>query len=417
MPSVADTSALPRATELFRQGARDEALALLEEARARALEQAGEQSFLALRATTDLASLLWVAGEDDRAAELLEAVTLTPRADPDEEKLRLTALINLAEVQERRGDLVFAEDACRRGVQGRERLYGIQHPGYAFGLVPLAQVLLRRNKAEGAAEAIAEAVANFRHHGHPWWAASIALQAEIQAALGQSLLPEASGWSADEAEGVAREVLERIPAADPRHGSKMALAIADLLETHRGASHALVREALTLLANLEATGGDLTLRGAALARLRDACEGAGAVREALQARIGLALCSIEAGDDVTARTILQDARARAATLDDEARAWVQQAEGYLGATPTSPSPRGEWLEEAKRALVERVHARAPRELLAEVDVRFDEAAGSLAVEVALLREPSESERAAVERAIAEARREVFVALSALAAPR
>ena len=52
---------------------------------------------------------------------------------------RLTHLSNLGLALQAVGDLDGAEDALRRGVDGRRSFYGPGHAGYGFGLEPLGE--------------------------------------------------------------------------------------------------------------------------------------------------------------------------------------------------------------------------------------------------------------------------------------
>lgn len=402
--------ALERAIAFVQEGQGDRAVALLEEALSRALAE-GEDSFAVLKARGDLASILAFLGEDARAVALLDEPTRRAREDPEEERYRLTLLVNLAESCERAGALVDAEDAARRSVQSRKSTYGAEHPGYGFGLEPLAHVLLRRGKLEDAREAALEAVANFEHHQHPRRTSALALLAEIEAALGHAPLLFVERLDDKALTEVAERINERTPEADPEHARVLLLAVADVLEARLGPGTPALLEALTQLANLESAGGDLGVKERALARLLEGRLSRGDREGALEAQVGLALCALERGDRAEAIGRLAAAREKAVRLSARARALVEEAAGYLTRAPGKPTSGSALAAEATQALEERVLALAPEGLVARLRVSLEEGEDGLKVDLQLSREPSAREKAAVEAAVETARREVFAWLA------
>lgn len=405
--SKSTSRTLERATELVRTGQSAAGVELLEDALRQAKAAFPADGPEVMRASGDLASVLFFLKEDERAANLLDKVTQSAKSDLNDEKYRLTLLMNLAEALERSGNWVLAEDACRRGLQGRHQVYGPEHAGYAFGLVPLAQVLLKQEKLDEARQCVLEAIANFKHHAHPWLHSTMALAAEIDAALGKASVMWWEGMDNGELEAVAKEVFTRAPGMDPRHGSPLLQGLADALESRKGQADVLLREALTLLANLEAAGGEIALREAVLERLFQAHQAAKDAKSALEAQIGLALCAREHGDLQKAQNLLQQARETAASLDAESRQLVRQAEGFLSAPVTNQPIDPALIEKAADALRAQVTSRFGEDLIQELHVHFSEEEGGLSVDVALQREPSEMEKAQLDRAVAEARRDVF----------
>lgn len=407
VPGRSDESPLDRAVALVREGRGEAAVALLEDAVTNARAAFGKGSSAHTRALSDLGSVLSFLGEDERAIAAFEEATAAPQQDPEAEKQRLTALLNLAEVLERQGHLIDAEDAARRSLQARREVYGPSHPGYAFALEPLAHVLLRRGKLEAAQEAAQEAIANFLHHQHPRLSSALALRAEIDAACGAD--PLAFAGDLDEAAllEVAARVLERVEDADPRHARPLLLSLTQVLEDRAGLAHETTLDALTRFANLEAAGGDVALREAALERLRNGREARGEQQAALEAEVGLALVSVERRDREQAEARFVKARARAEVIGTrEALALVERAEGYLARAGAPKATDPALVQKAAAALEARVLARAPTGLVQRLEVGFDDEEG-LSVGVDLLREPSDAEKAALERAVEEARREVF----------
>lgn len=404
---------LQTAIDLMQQGQPAEAIATLERAVEAARAAHGEQSFPYAEACAALGSILTIAGDDERAAEMLEAASLTPWNDAELEKQRLTVLLNLAEVELRRGNEMLAEDAIRRSLTGRKALYGPSHPGYAFGLVPLAQVLLARRKPYEAREAAREAVANFRHHAHPRLPSALALLAEIDAALGKDPLREIADLPDGEWTAAATVLLDRADGSDPEVLQPLLRALGDAARARLSPGHPLTREAFTKLANLEAAGGDLELRAYALSALLEGCLHTQDVRGMFEAKLGLALVEVERGDFEAAGQLVAETAAELPQLDEEARRQWQQVEA-IGATrqQAARSARAtDQIEAAARALEARVLALAPDGLLARVHAHFDEERAELAVDVELLQEATDLDKQRVEQAIARARREIFQTLA------
>ena len=410
-PSHRTNHALERATSLVREGRGAEAVALLDDAVAAAEAAFGPTSAEHSRALSDLGSILAFLGDQERAIGAFEAATERPQTDPEAEQRRLTALLNLAEVLEQAGRLLEAEDVARRSVQGRHVVYGPQHPGYAFGLAPLAQVLLRRGKLDAAREAALEAVANFRHHQHPRLFSALALLAEIDAARGKEALSFAGELDDAGLLQVAEHIGERALEADPVHTRALLRSLADTLEARLGLAHEATLEALTLLANLEAAGGDVALRERVLVRLLEGHDARGDVKAALEAQVGLALVSVERRDRPQAEARFAEARRRAqAVSSPEAIALVERAQATLAHASVEPRADPELVRRAAQVLEEKVRARAPKDLVAHLEIELSDESEGLKVGVDLAREASDSEKAALEHAIVEARREVFALL-------
>ena len=103
------------------------------------------------------------------------------------------------------------------GAQERQAFYGRDHAGYAFGLEPLADVLLQRGNVRQAREVVEEAVRNLWHNGHDQVASAMALRAEIvhAAGAGEPLFAGVDQLPEDSVDRVASAVLRRHGLADP----------------------------------------------------------------------------------------------------------------------------------------------------------------------------------------------------------
>ncbi|MFZ9886550.1 MAG: tetratricopeptide repeat protein [Myxococcota bacterium] len=308
---------LEMAYSLLDQGDLQGALRLLDDEVERAA-RVEESALPYAQALNDRGSFLRFVGDDEGAARsFVRAVELTVR-DGNSRKEHLTYLLNLGEVLTRSGVLEDAEDAIRRSLQGRHEVYGPSHPGYAFALEPLADVLLRQGKLDPALEAIEEAVASFRHHGHPRLATAMAVRAEALALAGidTTTVPGTEALP-DELLGALAQALDgRTSFGDPRVLSRCAN---DLLEvtTARLGPHDEVTLALWVtLANLEAHAGSPERRRAAIVRVLEAKDALGDGEGALEACLGLALAHAEENDPQGALVRYDEAKERALALGD-----------------------------------------------------------------------------------------------------
>ena len=91
---------------------------------------------------------------------------------------RLTFLMNLGMALQYANQLKEAEDVLIEGLKARGKYYGTKHPGYAFGLEPLATLLMRKGRLDEAIEMFNAVVENFWSNGHPRVARALALRAE-----------------------------------------------------------------------------------------------------------------------------------------------------------------------------------------------------------------------------------------------
>ena len=91
---------------------------------------------------------------------------------------RLTFLMNLGMALQHANQLKEAEEVLMQGLKARGKYYGTKHPGYAFGLEPLATLLMRQGRLDEAIEMFNSVVDNFWSNGHPRVATALALRAE-----------------------------------------------------------------------------------------------------------------------------------------------------------------------------------------------------------------------------------------------
>ena len=80
---------------------------------------------------------------------------------------RLTFLMNLGQALQLPNALMKPRRRCTRDWKGGKVFTGAKHPGYVFGLEPLAEVTFQLGKTEVALEMMTEVVGNFWTNGHP----------------------------------------------------------------------------------------------------------------------------------------------------------------------------------------------------------------------------------------------------------
>src|SRR5262249_52325265 len=129
--------------------------------------QSGPHSPAHASALNDLATVLLYLREPQRAVQALRrACAVYAPDDPQAGRDRLAYPLNPGYALTAAGDLDEAEQVLRDGLDGRRLFYGREHAGYGFGLEPLADLLLRKGKADDALKLADEAVGNFWSAGH-----------------------------------------------------------------------------------------------------------------------------------------------------------------------------------------------------------------------------------------------------------
>jgi tetratricopeptide (TPR) repeat protein len=325
-PAMAEAMRLLRAGDTVR--AEEVMLAALSDAESRF----GKGSPPYASASSELGTVLLNVGQRDRAIEAYRAACEGPwPADGQDLRDRLTYSMNLGQSLEWAGRLEEAEQALRRGLEGRKAHYGREHSGYAFGLEPLATLMLRMGNAAVALEMLVEVVSNFARNRHPRIAGAIALRAEAMKAAGKTeppfegldgLPPELLGQISDKVLARIRQPFPGQAERTPAHLIVMRQVLADLvplLERRLGEAHTATLGALAMVANVERLledAGDEQIRSAAIRRAIDIHDRHGRVREALHAVMGLAMALGDAGHEEQAVEIYEDALRRAERLGD-----------------------------------------------------------------------------------------------------
>ncbi|MEU6427093.1 tetratricopeptide repeat protein [Microbispora sp. NPDC046973] len=264
-------------------------------------------------AQCDLGNLLFSSGQVDRAVDCYRAACSSPPAgDREAYKDHLTYRLNLGTVLTTAGRLDEAEDELRRNLQERHDFYGREHPGYAYALEPLADVLLRRGDIGQARRLAEEAVGTFWRHGHERVATALALRAEIVVA-GADGEPAFSGLEQlpdGVVEQIALTVMSRAGGATPT-GRAVLTSLIAALEDRLGPDHQATLNALSQLANTSHDIGDEAGRVRAIEKVLASYDRQGRAEDALMATLGLAMAHDDAGDTAGALRTFEEAWTRA----------------------------------------------------------------------------------------------------------
>ncbi|BCY10528.1 hypothetical protein L3i22_056160 [Actinoplanes sp. L3-i22] len=297
---------------LLREGRLVDAESLMSRELRSAADKHGTGSPAWASAQCDLGNVLLNADQLDRAIECYRQAASAPPRDHETHKDQLTYRMNLGMALRLAGRLDEAEASLREGVQERLAFYGREHAGYAFGLEPLADLLLERGDGARARQVVEEAVANFWRNGHARVATALALRAAIVHAggTGEPLFVGLDQLPDPVVEELAGAVVTRLDHADPASKELLA-ALIDAVGTRLGADHQATLNALSALANLSSDLGDQSGRVEAIERVLDSYDRQGRLEDAVTAALGLAMAQSETGDDDAALRTYEAAYRRA----------------------------------------------------------------------------------------------------------
>jgi tetratricopeptide (TPR) repeat protein len=311
---------LDKAVQLAQKGKAVEGEELLLGALKNAETRHGTASFPYADAANATGLYLAQLGQTDRALPYFRAACAIPMPNGGEpQKDYLSFLLNLAYALSASGEMDEAEKALRRGLEGREAFYGRDHAGFAFGLEPLAEHLMKMERYEEAQTLFDEVVQNFWKNQHPRIAQAIALRAEALKAV-EEPMPAFAGLDElpDEAiDEIGQCVVSRIRETPPVLLRKVLVDLLPLLESRLGETHQTTLNTLATIANNETLAGDdadFALRERVARRMMVVLEKVGRVDEAVHAAMGLALGQSSAGDNEGAVDTYRDAASRAARL-------------------------------------------------------------------------------------------------------
>jgi tetratricopeptide (TPR) repeat protein len=296
----------------------------------------------------DLGNVLLNADQVDRAIECYRHAASTPPLDHESHKDQLTYRLNLGMALRIAGRLEEAAAELRQGAQERLAFYGREHAGYAFGLEPLADLLLQRGDVPQARQVVEEAVENLWRNGHERVTAALALRAAIVLAGGTDEPPFVGLRELpDEAvEAIAGSVIQRLDPGDPA-SKRLLTALVAALEERLGVDHRATLSALSVLANLGRDLGDQSGRVQVIERVLASYDRQGLAEEALMASLGLAMAQSEADDDEAALRTYASAYTRAERIGrPELQSQVLRNWGLALKDAGQPGPAEQRLTEA-----------------------------------------------------------------------
>ncbi len=268
-----------------------------------------------------LATCQMAGGITGRAIATLQRGCAQPQpADSAAQKSYLTLFMNLGELLRMTGELEDAENVLRKGLTGRERFYGKQHAGYAFGLEPLADVLLAQGKIEDALPLYAESMKIFSQGNHPrvfgamvHHAFAQKLQTPEQATF-ERINANKDGWNE-----IGQAALVFAQNLMPDQAAPALWDLQKALAEQLSESHPLRENCLALVANKEyesETEGHFARQQKALMLLTNLYHAKGEKNQMLQAMQGVAFSQSAAGEDDAAQATYRRVVGLAQKLDD-----------------------------------------------------------------------------------------------------
>lgn len=318
------TPAMQQAVWLLQQGLTVQAEETVVAAAREAAELHGVESHEHAVAQNELGSILINVEQFDRAADAFQAACAGPwPTDEGALRDRLTFLTNLALACQLAGRQDQAEQALRDSVTGRRDYYGADHAGYAFGLEPLGEFLMRQGRLSEALPVIHEAVTNFWNNEHPRIATALALRAEALRMAHADLSPFAhlEGLPDELVAELARSIVGRVDQAEPLVARDLLAVLIDFLPGRLGEDHPALGQAIARAANLErelGEQGDPHRRVSLIRRAVELADRQGQAEAALQGLQGLALALEDAGQPEEAVAVYDEALTRVRALENPA---------------------------------------------------------------------------------------------------
>src|SRR5439155_2457180 len=143
----------------------------------------------------------------------------------EDEKNRLTYAMNLAEALGLSGKLDEAMVIAEQSLEERERFYGPDHPGYAYGLDSVADVALALGRYDRAVEAAQKALHIYDAHRHARvpqaWAQLFFAGAGTRGSWKDLVMPSAMAHAVLDAISA-----RRLPVAPDVHASAVGVVVA-----------------------------------------------------------------------------------------------------------------------------------------------------------------------------------------------
>jgi hypothetical protein len=188
-------------------------------------------------AQSDFGELLFTVGAAERAVDHFRRAAEVPGRDDETRRDQLSYRTNVSLALRRLGRLDEAEVELRRGVEERLAFYGREHPGYAFGLEPLAGLLLESGDARQAATVAGEAVDILRRNEHPRLNDVLVMRAVALHRAGEAPFPDFDQLPDQAVEEVAELMTGQ------NHDPALVAALAEAVEARLGPDHRVTLEA------------------------------------------------------------------------------------------------------------------------------------------------------------------------------
>lgn len=240
-----------------------------------------------------------------RAVETLRAAASLPSSTPDEEKSRLTYLMNLGDALRMAGRPEEALATHEESLRQRAAFYGTEHPGYAFGLDSWAEAAMSLGRYEDATSALGRALAIYRSAGHERFTRVLALLLLASEGAGRPVELQLGPEAAEVVLGVLEETRQSVPAALVLAAARRVLPF--VRETGRRAG------AFAAIQNAAMAEADLATAEQCLRELGAHAQASGDARLLVDVELGLGLCYERLGRtaDAAAAYASSEARARA----------------------------------------------------------------------------------------------------------
>jgi tetratricopeptide (TPR) repeat protein len=297
-------------------------------------QEQGKESAGYYQSQLTFATVHIATGRVEQSIQILQAALAggVP-ADANAQKERLTLLMNLGEVLVRLERYDEAEQVLRDGLEGRRLFYGTDHPGYAFGLEPLGELLLACEKYAEALPIAEEVVENFRHSQHPRLIEGLALRAITRLAVGdaENAFSEVGDLSKPQVEEFAVAMVNKTGTLKPILARRVLLRGQEMIAERLGETHQTALNLLAYLANQEAQwgeSGDAETRIETIRRAKEAYQRANRLDDVVMALQGMSLAQGDIGDKDGAEASAKEAVAVAERLGNFAI--VSQAQRNLG---------------------------------------------------------------------------------------
>jgi tetratricopeptide (TPR) repeat protein len=295
------------AMEMLRRGEALQAEELLQQHLKTTADTFGTDSREYAWSQFDLATIYLGAGMNEKSILALRAAcAVKPDGSRPAAKDRLTFLMNLGQFLEYDGQLDEAEQILRECLVERAAFYGRDHPGFAYGLEPLAGVLLRQNKLDEALTLADEAVANLLRNEHAHIVNAMALRAEILATRGDNTAIFAGHevLSNDLVADLVTVSLPRASAAEPETGRHLLAHLFPIVRT--STINVLLHQS-----NLEKLLGNSARQAELLSHVVAASEAMGDTSVTVNVLKALAMAHNDMGNTEASERTYRDAAAKA----------------------------------------------------------------------------------------------------------